>query len=192
MLLLIRSNQRWCGVISCIYIPLCFYLYVYVECEFHDNKTNLHSTMLLLILSAAWLKYFVVANLHSTMLLLIPLVNQVSIGSSTFTFHYASTYTEFRFPNPANNIAFTFHYASTYTFSYNGIPRAYNHLHSTMLLLIPSQVGTAQVGITHLHSTMLLLIPVHFSLLIYIISYFLNCRPPFFAFPLLFLSSSIF
>ena len=47
-------------------------------------------------------------------------------------------------------------------------------------------------GLSHLHSTMLLLIPVHFSLLIYIISYFLNCRPPFFAFPLSFFSSSIF
>ena len=57
------------------------------------KKTDLHSTMLLLILTCRRRKYWMQRDLHSTMLLLIPVPGSCLPGLKQFTFHYASTYT---------------------------------------------------------------------------------------------------
>ena len=54
--------------------------------------------------------------------------------------------------------SFTFHYASTYTNPTGYIPPIHIHLHSTMLLLIQSDLRKQCVFRRNLHSTMLLLI----------------------------------
>ena len=145
------------------------------------EKFHLHSTMLLLILSTLLKFYSAISNLHSTMLLLIRRERSCKVCSSSiyiplcfylypsirscrpswnsFTFHYASTYTQTPGLPCSACPAFTFHYASTYTglllllsawpfliyiplcfylYVVESIclPTSFAYLHSTMLLLI--------------------------------------------------------
>ena len=213
MLLLILISAKYRGLSSFRFTFHYASTYTQTEMRIIRLSRNLHSTMLLLIRSCrlgctcrrlftfhyastytrpAILYFRFHFYLHSTMLLLI-------------LFAYLSIF--------SLSTQFTFHYASTYTLLFGFPCRGRCDLHSTMLLLIRLievlvrslfriyiplcfylYVFSFRQSLTpsDLHSTMLLLIPVHFSLLIYIISYFLNCRPPFFAFPLSFFSSSIF
>ena len=120
--------------------------------------TNLHSTMLLLILNGV--NYMVTGNynLHSTMLLLIHNLKNIlkqlnSIYIPLCFYLYASC--DSRYPgrnriyiplcfylygpwlrSSQTVLSFTFHYASTYTILQTGIEIIGKYLHSTMLLLI--------------------------------------------------------
>ena len=75
----------------------------------------LHSTMLLLILYTRIDEGHAGTLLHSTMLLLILMHLRRLRSTSSFTFHYASTYTKLSSNSNQGGAIFTFHYASTYT-----------------------------------------------------------------------------
>ena len=92
MLLLIHLHRSHPCKSDKIYIPLCFYLYFESD-KIVNTKLDLHSTMLLLILALLYVR------------------NQ----DLSFTFHYASTYTDNAKKKIIPFINFTFHYASTYT-----------------------------------------------------------------------------
>ena len=116
--------------------------------------------MLLLIRLATILLYHRMTHLHSTMLLLIPVYDCTDdSGRTSFTFHYASTYTIAACTSsldlPCIYIPLCFYlYLGA---SLNPIP-ADAYLHSTMLLLIRFQIRLSQLQHLYLHSTMLLLI----------------------------------
>ena len=72
MLLLIHRLCEQSLLIELIYIPLCFYLYHPGLASKGHARNNLHSTMLLLILTMLNNGSSAHSHLHSTMLLLIP------------------------------------------------------------------------------------------------------------------------
>ena len=98
-----------------IYIPLCFYF----------------------ILSSPFSGFFL-ENLHSTMLLLYLFTYIFRQCLSAFTFHYASTLSAGNALDSVKDFLFTFHYASTLSDIYFQRYYASLNLHSTMLLLYPS------------------------------------------------------
>ena len=79
-------------------------------------------------------------------------------GFWSFTFHYASTYTNSSITFSLSKAVFTFHYASTYTRPSSSLSSAVFNLHSTMLLLIRVPPFHGISIMLDLHSTMLLLI----------------------------------
>ena len=120
---------------SAIYIPLCFY-FIADHPSMPESALHLHSTMLLLY--RIWPSYKTVAHshLHSTMLLLYPGRLLYAGIRKQFTFHYASTLSEFALFSFSS---FTFHYASTLSTLLPVITNIVTDLHSTMLLLYPSK-----------------------------------------------------
>ena len=92
-------------------------LILYADGEIVRHLYDLHSTMLLLILSGDGC----ISRLR--LCIYIPLCFYLYCLRGTkfrfslaFTFHYASTYTNCTEPENKDNLTFTFHYASTYTF----------------------------------------------------------------------------
>ena len=110
------------------------------------HRTNLHSTMLLLIPARGRISRRSISHLHSTMLLLIQTHRLHFPSSSAFTFHYASTYTPPLTFAVSDYLSFTFHYASTYATCDLYRCDYDRDLHSTMLLLIPGDRGAATAG----------------------------------------------
>ena len=169
-----------------IYIPLCFYLYVSMAdvtqinllFTFHYastytrrlqglsfRRTQLHSTMLLLIPVRETIKACQIMYLHSTMLLLIPGLTDVSLNikvhlHSTMLLLILGSDVWMKIPSGIYIPLCFYLYAWGYT-SYAGKK---GHLHSTMLLLIPKFIYWHTVDISDLHSTMLLLIRVRHAL----------------------------
>ena len=99
-------------------------------------RTDLHSTMFLLIQIEKHLNKQAHDNLHSTMFLLILI----------------------RPTHRKIQLTFTFHYVSTYTAECRDLSWIYTDLHSTMFLLIPIKSGVERLDVQDLHSTMFLLI----------------------------------
>ena len=93
--------------------------------------------MLLLIQRFLYLFYPIVPYLHSTMLLLIPRYFYSIRREHSHLHSTMLLLILFSCIFIAYGTSFTFHYASTYTLSSNSAKDAFIDLHSTMLLLIP-------------------------------------------------------
>ena len=210
MFLLIRRYLAGTFVLILIYIPLCFYLYVFLQALNMSICLDLHSTMFLLIQIPGRQGRTAIHHLHSTMFLLIPFKRLPSqpgiphLHSTMFLLIRISTAGD-----DEQLFLFTFHYVSTYTckslwntpdckiyiplcvylycqFSVRYLVRL--HLHSTMFLLIRKHILTSERASSsftfhyvstytiaslyslltscNLHSTMFLLIPI-FAMLCY-------------------------
>ena len=143
---------------------------------------NLHSTMLLLYRSSRRILQAGHIHLHSTMLLLYRIPSsRLTVSPLWFTFHYASTLSEFALfifillyfiyiplcfyfiilpllpgrQESAIYIPLCFYFIADHP----SMPESALHLHSTMLLLYRIWPSYKTVAHSHLHSTMLLLYP---------------------------------
>ena len=122
-----------------------------------DGGDHLHSTMLLLYRRAASSQNRSRRNLHSTMLLLYP-----PWWTNIFLLPWIYIPLCFYFIRDSHASgtdvpAFTFHYASTLSPAPQTGSCRNSNLHSTMLLLYPSEGAQAGPLTLYLHSTMLLL-----------------------------------
>ena len=160
MFLLIRRYLAGTFVLILIYIPLCFYLYVFLQALNMSICLDLHSTMFLLIQIPGRQGRTAIHHLHSTMFLLIPfkrlpsqpgiphlhstmfLLIRISTAGDDeqlflFTFHYVSTYTV----SSALDTLLDFIYIPLcfylYENTFSRVNAHHHHLHSTMFLLIP-------------------------------------------------------
>ena len=125
-----------------------------------SSKSNLHSTMFLLIHKPEKTPEAQSSNLHSTMFLLIPIRDEDK-GDLTIRIYIPLCFYLYGYKCRVLLIdrQFTFHYVSTYTKYHSQCLRELKDLHSTMFLLIPRIFCRVQISFTYLHSTMFLLIP---------------------------------
>ena len=95
MLLLYHSSAFCIYYKFLLYIPLCFY-YIATLISSFSVPASLHSTMLLLYPCPTHYIFHGILPLHSTMLLLYPCYGQTEPYTASFTFHYASTISEWK------------------------------------------------------------------------------------------------
>ena len=120
-----------------IYIPLCFYLYLFVA-FFALNVADIYIPLCFYLYQTPFcLIMTVLCHLHSTMLLHIRGI-QFPVEIDFFIY-----------------IPLCFY---LYIFRSRKVPKLETYLHSTMLLLIRWKAYSTATGQTNLHSTMLLLI----------------------------------
>ena len=181
MVLLIHITGAKVESLKFIYIPLWFYLYKEPGAV-PRSLGHLHSTMVLLIPDHLRELAIGAMHLHSTMVLLIQ-IRSISCGtSSSFTFHYGSTYTLRRLRYSTLQYPFTFHYGSTYTKEYcliKSIGLSFTFHYGSTYTMTDGKVSEAEkiyiplwfylysasqsylrLPGFHLHSTMVLLIPL--------------------------------
>ena len=104
---------------SNLYIPLCFYYITRQQKGQQRYILSLHSTMLLLYLRRIQHRRKLLLPLHSTMLLLYPGILDLLLPLCyIFTFHYASTISDWRHnpfaPQQLLYIPLCFYYISSY------------------------------------------------------------------------------
>ena len=166
-----------------IYIPLCFYLYLYTAFLLYFRYAVIYIPLCFYLYQQEESAEWVVIHLHSTMFLLIRGADSVPVPEdriyiplcfylyrdsgrtggkqSGFTFHYVSTYTCWTVISVASlkNLHSTMFLLIRDLLLYS--TNHSSHLHSTMFLLIRFLPPAAVIALSNLHSTMFLLIRHH-------------------------------
>ena len=158
MLLLILQTSYWRFCFNLLYIPLCFYLYWrWWSGELWKHNFTFHYASTYTMPDKCLTEMH--TALHSTMLLLIHSRNAREGVRERLYIPLCFYLYLFLDSLMCSISSFTFHYASTYTFLHNYIFSVNKTLHSTMLLLIRRYRRSSMRRRNTLHSTMLLLIP---------------------------------